>query len=144
MEIAQIRREDLREVAGQLLVSGTGKGGKGYTLPVPAPVVGFLRPRLQAVRSGPLWRFDDGRPSSAHAVSRQCNRLLRTLGLRHTLHSLRHRFCTQLYAGTLDLALVQDVARHGSPVTTRPYVATGGEAAAAAMDTLAAALRRIG
>lgn len=38
-----------------------------------------------------------------------------------TLHSLRHRFATQLYLATRDLLLVQNLLGHASPTTTQVY-----------------------
>lgn len=37
-------------------------------------------------------------------------------------HTLRHRFASAAYAGTRDLAAVQDLLGHAKPETTRLYV----------------------
>ena len=67
-------------------------------------------------------------------------RFFRRIGMPYTLHQLRHSFGTSLYRETKDLALTQDLMRHGHPTTTRLYVQTSSPAATAAMDRLSARL----
>jgi integrase len=112
-EIAAMTREDVVEIAGRLVICGRGKGGKPFKLPVPAGLVDYLTPHLRG--PGPLWLTAQGKQITSDRLGTTVSRYLRRLSLPWTLHNLRHRFCTQLYGQTLDLALVQDLARHGSP-----------------------------
>jgi len=55
-------------------------------------------------------------------VSRLCNDHLHSIGIPHTLHSLRHRYGTQVYrASGRDLRLTQELMRHKTPVSTALY-----------------------
>lgn len=145
-EIAQIRREDVTELAGRLVLSGIGKGRKPYRMVVPVEVLPFLRPWLRA-RTGPLWLLESKRacirprPLRPADVTNQTTALMRSLGLPYTLHQLRHRFGTCFYGSTKDLLLTQDVMRHANPSSTRLYVETTRAEATAAMDRLSASLR---
>ncbi len=141
MEIAAISKSSLTDMDGRMLLSGIGKGNKPFRLPVPHAVEPYLR-NHQRNAIGPLWRNSHGQPLGAKRLGEQANKFLRDLGLLYTMHTLRHRFGTVIYHQTTDLALTQDVMRHGSPVTTRLYVAVGGQRGAEAMDELSAELRR--
>lgn len=145
-EIAQIRREDITEMGGRLVLSGIGKGRKPYRMVVPVEVLPFLQPWLRA-RTGPLWLLEHKRacirprPLKPADLTNQTTALMRSLGLPYTLHQLRHRFGTSFYHSTKDLLLTQDVMRHANPSSTRLYVETTGAEATAAMDRLSASLR---
>ncbi len=47
---------------------------------------------------------------------------LHGLGQPHTLHTLRHRFGTRLYALSRDIRLTQELMGHQNPATTALYV----------------------
>lgn len=139
MEVAAIRREDVTEAGGRLVLSGMGKGRKPFRLPVPREVAPYLLPHL--VRLGPLWRNSTGRQVTAYGVSRDVSRFMHSIGLPYGLHSLRHRFGTRFYAATRDALLTQEVMRHSSLNTTRLYVQMQQDEAAAALDELSTTLR---
>jgi site-specific recombinase XerD len=61
--------------------------------------------------------------SDRHA-SRIVERLARRAGAELTAHSFRHVFATRALGKTGNLALVQDMLGHASPVTTRVYAKT--------------------
>lgn len=140
MEIAQIRREDITEHAGRLILTGVGKGGKPFRLPVPTGVVPALGRWLTAAR-GPLWRLPNGQPVRSTYVSHEVSRFFRSIGMHYTLHCGRHRFGTLAYRQTRDLLLTQDLMRHSDPSSTRLYIETANTEAAAAMDRLSQTLR---
>jgi site-specific recombinase XerD len=52
------------------------------------------------------------------------------------LHSLRHRFASELYRVTLDLRLTQEMLGHSSPATTSIYTAFSPTRAAAAVQEM--------
>lgn len=61
---------------------------------------------------------DDG-----HLSPRYVGKLIRDLlPDQWTMHTLRHRFATRLYAHTRDLLGVQGMLGHATPTTTRRYV----------------------
>lgn len=140
MEVAQIRREDLSDISGRLVLSGIGKGGKPFRLPVPTWVEPSLRQHLTAQR-GPLWLTARGRPVRASHVSHEVGRFFRSIGMPYTLHWCRHHFGTAAYRQTRDLLLTQDLMRHSNPSTTRLYVETTRAETTAAMDRLSVSLR---
>lgn len=123
-EIARLRPEDVMpSPAGPVIVIRRGKGDKMRVVPCHPLVTAALR-RLRATDG---WYFArrDGRPGPrpAHLVSREANDHLHDLGISDTLHSLRHRYGSQLYQVSRDLRMVQSVLGHASPVTTAGYAA---------------------
>jgi site-specific recombinase XerD len=55
-----------------------------------------------------------------------------------TLHQLRHRFATRLYAECGDLRVVQELMGHCNPKTTAGYAAYSAAAAVSAVCAIAA------
>lgn len=130
-EIAGLRAEHLLWHADPpLIFIARGKGGDEQAVPL-APV---LEPVLRSLpRRGWLFPYQDGKlgPVKAHNVSHLCNDYLHREGITHTLHSLRHRFGTQVYRlSGKDLRQTQELMRHATPVSTAIYTAlVQGEAA---------------
>lgn len=141
MEIAALRREDVHEAAQPpMLEVRDGKGNKGRAVPMSRLVVDELRPILEAHDGPDGWLFlawdRTDRPVKAGSVSNHCNEHLRSLGLTNTLHTLRHRFASELYRVTLDLRLTQEMLGHASPATTAIYTAFSPGRAASAVDEI--------
>ena len=124
-EIARVHSDDLREdLAGwSLLVHG--KGGKLRLVPLEDEIAEQLR------TLPPGWAF----PGPAGHLSEQHVGVLmgRALPGHWTAHTLRHRFASQAYAGTRDLAAVQDLLGHARPETTRGYIMLPQDALRAAV-----------
>jgi integrase len=93
--------------------------------------------------SGWVFRRADGRPgpNSPAVVSKVANTHLRDCGTDATLHQLRHRFASALYAQTQDLRLVQEMLGHASPETTAGYAAWNRTGASEAVNLLPAPQR---
>lgn len=121
-EISGLRGEHLLwDQEPPLVVIVEQKGGDEASVPM-APVVADQL--AGQARSGWLFPRRDGKPGPTPPwlVSRRCNAFLHGVGIPHTLHSLRHRFATQVYrASGRDLRLTQDLMRHRSPVSTALY-----------------------
>lgn len=118
-EIARIRAEHvLRDGSPAILRVIDGKGGKDRDVPVPSAVLGELAPFLAGVR-GRLWLADRMHPGAA--VTNAVTMHMRSLGLTHSAHALRHRYATVLYRASRDLLLVQRLLGHSSPATTAVY-----------------------
>ena len=141
MELAALRREDVHEHDDPpMLVVRDGKGQKGRAVPLSRLVLDELAPILDAHDSAHPWlfpsRLDHRRSVSAGTVSNLANEHLRSLGNPDTLHSLRHRFASELYRVTLDLRLCQEMLGHASPATTAIYTAFSPTRAAAAVQEM--------
>lgn len=129
-EVCQVHSRDLMEdlVGHSLIVHG--KGGKTRILPLPQSL-GRL---LASMPPGYVFPGNDG----GHLSPRYVGKLIRDLlPDEWTMHTLRHRFGTRLYAHTKDLLMVQGMLGHASPTTTRRYVAYGLDAARVVLDELA-------
>lgn len=114
-EVARGHSSDLLEdlVGWSLLVHG--KGDKERTVPLP----GSLARALLDLEPG---YFFPGR-DNGHLSPRYVGKLLADLMPdQWTMHTLRHRFATRLYALDRDLLLVQEFLGHASPTTTMRYV----------------------
>lgn len=119
-EIAPLRGEDLWwHTDPPLLIVRHGKGGDAGTVPI-GPELGCAL--LGMPRRGWCFPGEDGGPVKAHTVSHLANDHLHRLGIAHTLHSLRHRFGTQvLRASHGDLRQTQELMRHASINSTVRY-----------------------
>jgi integrase/recombinase XerC len=139
-EIAYLRREDILDRAQPpvlLVTELAAKGGRERIVPLSA----FVLAELQAARL-PLsgWAFPraDGQPgpNQPWQVSRLCNEVLHEAGVAATLHQLRHRYGSQVYAISKDLRLTQELLGHASPTTTAGYAAWDPGGGAAAVESL--------
>jgi integrase/recombinase XerC len=120
-EIAWLRAENIRlkDNPPYLLVADT-KGRRERVVPMPPFVVAELT-RYQLPQRGLCWHTLDGRPVSPNAVSWITNKYLHELNIDDTLHSLRHRFGTQVQRAVRDLRVTQELLGHTSPATTAGY-----------------------
>jgi integrase len=119
-EIAPLHSDDV-QLDGATLIVREGKGGKQRVVLMPTVVTAALGPKL-----GHGWLWPSPRASAAitpNHVSHRANRFLRAVGIVDTLHSLRHRYGTQMYelSGS-NLRLVQECMGHSSPAVTAMYV----------------------
>ncbi len=123
-EIAPLRGEDVRlEEDPPTLWVGEGKGGHPGVVAIAPVLAGEL---AGMPRRGWLFPRRDGRegPIPAHRVSHLANAHLHRVGVSATLHSLRHRFGTQVMrASGRDLRQTQEMMRHRSIVSTTVYTA---------------------
>lgn len=74
------------------------------------------------LRRGPVIRRGDGQAghNTSNAVSKVGNRYLHSLGIPDTMHSLRHRFLTEM-CREAGLRVAQEAAGHASGATTSIY-----------------------
>jgi integrase/recombinase XerC len=129
-EIAGVHRDDVidREVPAVLVVSHA-KGGHQRIVPMHDEILFALRV-YGLPRQGPVFLSSSGRPFSPGQVSKLGNAYLRSVGADWTMHSLRHRFGTDVFRQSRDLRLTQELLGHQSPNSTAIYTAwSPGEAA---------------
>lgn len=129
-EVAQVHTRDVMEdlVGRSLIVHG--KGGRTRIVPLPDS----LGRHLAFADPGYIFPGDD----NGHLSPRYVGKLIRdVLPGEWTMHTLRHRFATRLYAHTRDILLVQEAMGHASPSTTRIYVPYSHERGRAAINELA-------
>lgn len=140
-EIALLRRECILETLTPpvLLVEAAAvKGGRAERV---VPLSPFLLEEIALAglpASGWVFRRMDGRPgpNAPWRVSQLCNRHLHRCGITDTLHSLRHRYGTQMYRSSRDLRMVQELLGHSDPATTAGYAAWDRAGAAEAANAL--------
>lgn len=121
-EIAPLRAEHLRFRGDTkvILVPEEKGGGMGA---VSAPPV-LVRQLEGLPRRGFLFPRQDGKAGHipGHLVSQMGNRYLHSLGIGHTMHSLRHWYGTETYqASGRDLRQTQQALRHRSVLSTQRY-----------------------
>jgi integrase/recombinase XerC len=122
-EIALLRAENihLSDNPPYLLVTAEAtKGNRERVVALPEFVVTELR-RCGLHTRGLCWRKADGTPLEPNTVSWMACRYLHELGIEHTLHSLRHRFGTQIQRASGDIRVTQELLGHSSPATTAGY-----------------------
>ena len=126
------------ELAESAVLVADGKGGHQRMVPLHPYVMGLLE-ALPLPVAGPVFRRRDGLSGHPppHLISQWANRHLHSVGIPDTLHSLRHRFATQIYRTTQDIRLTQELCGHQSPATTALYAAADMQKAAAAVFALA-------
>lgn len=129
-EIGPARGEHVRD---DWLLIPVQKGGKSGMVRITPP----LRPLIDSLpRSG--WWFPrrdalDG-PTSAHQVSHLANRWLHEQDIAHTLHTLRHRYGTNVRRVSGDLLVAQRALRHASIQSTVIYTDIEDDELGAAID----------
>lgn len=132
-EIANLRREDILDTAvPPMLIVTDGKGGKQRLLPLSPVVVAALSPMPAR---GWMFLREDGQPgpNAPWRVSQAANTVLHRLGIRATLHQLRHRFATKVYANSRDIRVTQELMGHANVSTTAGYAAHSPDAALTAV-----------
>lgn len=116
-EIAFLAREDINIATGVLHVE-KGKGDKQRFVPLHPEVLKALQ-ELPWPDEGRCWPEE-----TAASVSRKGNRFLHSLGIKSTMHTLRHFFGTACYQSSGgDLILTQGLLGHSSVATTQTYAA---------------------
>ena len=134
-EIAQLRADDIGADPPLIRVRES-KGGGESTVPV-SPVLASVLGRCPLPRAG--WLFPARRGGGHVSRSRICqlaNGYLRSLGIEHTLHTLRHAYGTAIYRATKDLRVTQELMRHRSVQSTVGYTKLDGEARQEALSSL--------
>jgi integrase/recombinase XerC len=138
-EIAQLRGEHLLlRQDPMIMIIEVSKGGSPSTAVVSPILAELLR---QLPPRGHLVTRRDGRPgpNAGYTISHIANSYLHSIGIDHTLHTLRHWFGTWLYRSSgRCLRTTQEGMRHLSQASTVGYtfVSPGDVAAAvAAMPT---------
>src|SRR5258708_1972844 len=134
-EIALLKRDCVLDTAASpaiLIARNATKGRRERLIPMSQFVLDELR--LAGLPShGYVFPRHDGRPgpNTPWLISQLAGRALHESGSSATLHSLRHRFASQLYQQTRDIRLVQEMLGHASPATTAVYADYGDGAAEA-------------
>lgn len=138
-EIARLERGDVHDDGIPPRITVSGKGGHHRVVPASPFVLDELRRAGLPSRGVVFPRYDGRRGSNtAASVSHLANRHLHRVGLDATLHSLRHRFASRIYQGTLDLRLTQEMLGHANPATTAVYAAFGSDGYQRVIDVFAA------
>jgi site-specific recombinase XerD len=136
-EIAGLQRTDILDRnRPPMLVVTAPKGRRQRTVPL-HPEAWRALEAFGLPRTGPIFRFADGRQLSPWKVSHLGSQYMRGMGIDATLHQLRHWFATALYADTHDLRLVQEMMGHANPSTTAIYTQFSPAAAVSAVTALA-------
>lgn len=134
-ELARLHDADILERPPMVLIDG--KGGRQRVVPLSS----LVQMELAAYgrNRGALFPRRDGQHGANNParVSQMCNSYLHDIGIADTLHSLRHRFATEVYARSLDLRTTQELLGHSDPATTSLYVAYSNESAVQAVERLA-------
>lgn len=141
-EIARLRVDSLIHRHRTVMLDVDGKGGRHRVVVCPPQVQAALRPWRHGRTTGWLFLDGHGAPYSANRLSHAVGRELRRLDIPHTLHSLRHRYGTELYGEANDIVVVQRSLGHASAATTAVYVRENAVKAAAAAERLAKRLDR--
>ena len=115
-EVAGIRREDVHEDQHPMMLHlEFTKGSKPRDVPLPYDVLEAMQ-AYGLPESGFLWDVD------AENVSREGNAFLHDLGIKSTMHKLRHRYGTNLYrASGADAFLTARLMGHSSTAVTQGY-----------------------
>lgn len=132
-------RDMIRDMTGWSIVAH-GKGAKDRVLPVPADLAAALWRWINANGQGYLFPGRcDGHLSPPRWVGTVISRLLVD---GYTMHSLRHRFGTNVYRVDHDLVAAQELLGHASVNTTRVYVQADLERLRPTVEAAAAGVRR--
>lgn len=129
-EIAFLAVEDINEETGTLEVTH-GKGDKQRYVPTHPEVLKALK-ELPPPVEGRYWPNE-----TAASVSRKGNRFLHSLGIKPTMHTLRHFAGTSWYQQSGgDIVLTSGLLGHSSIATTQTYAAADTSKAAGVVTGL--------
>ena len=130
-EVAVVHTDDVVDdvVGGQSLIVH-GKGGKTRLVPLTAPLAAELRQRPR----GYVFPGKADGHLSPRWVGRVVSELLEG---EWTMHTLRHRFATDVVGQTRDVRVAQVLLGHGSLATTQRYVQPDGDRMRAAVELVA-------
>ena len=119
-EIAALSWADTYLDVAEPYVHVIGKGSKERIVPASPDLVTVLS--VLPLRRGPVIRRGDGQGghNTPNAISKVGNRHLHRLGIPDTMHSLRHRFLTEMCREG-GLRQAQEAAGHASSATTSIY-----------------------
>lgn len=122
-EVAAFRPEHLeRRSDGRWWVDiPNAKGGHHQAVPIPALAA-------EMVLAGPSWEV------TVQTVQKDVRDALRAVGSPCTPHQLRHAYGTKMLRETGNLAKVQRLMRHASPVTTTRYAKVEDEELSSAVE----------
>lgn len=129
-EISALDREDITEED----IRVNGKGGKQRLVPIAAES-GIWR-SVRGLPPGPIARLRDGSRASAKNISSAALTYFAALGVRTSLHPLRHRFGTMAYRTSKNLRAVQELMGHASIMTTSGYTLITDEERRAVIQAL--------
>jgi site-specific recombinase XerD len=136
-EIAHLDRLDVDMYGGTIVVRN-GKGGKDRRVPM-HPLVREALNCYGLPRAGVVFPTRDGGAYAPGSLSGMVSSWFSVeVGQRWSLHNLRHRFATAVYAASgNDLRAVQDLLGHASVQTTQVYTAWSQDSARTAVLALA-------
>jgi site-specific recombinase XerD len=143
-ELCGLRTVDLDPEYAGATVRGKGKKYRKVWLDDRARLAlgAYLTARhVEAGQDVPLFvshrKCDEGKALSDRHVGRTILKLAKIAGVEHvTPHYFRHVFATRALERTGNLALIQDMMGHASPVTTRVYAKTNAAQAQAAHERI--------
>lgn len=114
-EAWNLKWEDVRDGALYVVSTPTERSKSGrYRL---VPLSPGARDALAALANDSSYVLP--RLAAAHTLTHLFMVARERAGLDHSLHALRHTFCSHLVMGGVDLSAVQELAGHASVVTTR-------------------------
>lgn len=120
-EVAGISHEDLLEDLGGWSLRVHGKGDKERIVPLSDSLAREVRSAMRE-----RWLFPNG--LGGHLTPGHVGKLVSAeLPEGITMHTLRHRFATRVYAASSDLLATQQLLGHSSPATTQNYVRIDGQ-----------------
>jgi site-specific recombinase XerD len=131
-EIAQLKAED---ITSDLIRVRESKGGSETAVPV-SPLLASVLSRCPLPQYGWLFPGRNGGHLSRSRICQLANRYLASIGVKHTLHSLRHAYGTAIYRATKDLRLTQELMRHRSMQSTVLYTLIDNDSARQAVSAL--------
>jgi integrase/recombinase XerD len=138
-EAVRIRVSDL-DSSRMLIHVRQGKGNKDRLVPLSKTLLELLRTYFRAVRPTE-WLFPGryGQHLSIRVVQHVCQRARRAVGIKLTVHGLRHAFATHLLDAGTDLRTIQVLLGHASIRSTAIYTHVSTKAVAAVQSPLDAA-----
>lgn len=137
-EIATLTRDHVLDASEPPVLIVRGKGKRERIVPMCNRVVEEIE-RYGMPDRGSLWlpgRSRFGRPPSANRVSQLGNSWLHSQGVPDTMHSLRHRFATEVTRATGDIQTTATLLGHADLKNTMIYAAFSDKRTYAAVLSL--------
>ena len=122
-EVRLLKKCDIKLQGGSLHFTVTGKGNKTRTVPLSKTKSTYIKPLLDAIPNGYVFKGRFGGPMSKSGLHKMMKRVCNRVGFPQvSCHWLRHCHCSHLLAAGAPLAACRDRLGHVSITTTNTYI----------------------
>lgn len=124
-ELCNLKISDIDFERSLIVVRG-GKGARDRVVPIPKPIIGYIKAYLDSRKDGSEYLFVEERREKKDRISTKTvwyilKKYGRRAGVNVTPHVLRHSFATHMLESGVDIRAIQEILGHSNLSTTQIY-----------------------